>query len=133
MAIGVILGPLVDHKSSPARPSDADYAARQKPLDHFRANTKRLQIHPLEIGALSIVGLHVTLLPWALGGMRLWAQIPSLILAIVGFVVAMIPRNYTEDHTGSNRFRLIIWPKETIEASNATVSGSRPAPRTSEP
>ncbi len=80
-------------------------------LEQFRGSTKRLVIHPLERWALGIVGTHLALLPWALGGMRLWAQIPSLCLALAGFVLALIPRNYTEEHTGSNRFRLIMWPK----------------------
>ncbi len=83
----------------------------QKPLEAFRAKTRRLNIHPLEMTALWIISAHLTLLPWALGGMRPWAQIPSVVLAAISFVVALLPRNYTEEHTGSNRFRLLMWPK----------------------
>lgn len=92
-------------------PSSSEYSALQKPLEHFRAKTKRLQIHPTELAVLGVVVTHLLLLPWALGGMRLWAQIPSLVLALAGFVLALVPRNYTEEHTGANRFRLVMWPK----------------------
>lgn len=60
---------------------------------------------------LGVVGAHLVFLPWALGAMRPWAQFISLGLAILGFVVALVPRNYTEDHTGARRFKLIPWPK----------------------
>lgn len=50
-------------------------------------------------------------LPWALGTMRPWAQWISLAFGLVGFALALLPRNYTEEHTGSNRFRLLMWPK----------------------
>lgn len=43
--------------------------------------------------------------------MRPWAQFISLGFAVVGFGIAILPRNYSEEHTGSNRFRLILWPK----------------------
>lgn len=32
-------------------------------------------------------------------------------MAAIGFLVAFLPRNYTAEHTGSNSFRLIMWPK----------------------
>lgn len=83
----------------------------QKPLEHFRAKTKRLKIHPRERAVLWVVCLHLVFLPWAIGGMRVWAQWISLGLAFLGFGLALIPRNYTEEHTGSNRFRLLTWPK----------------------
>lgn len=92
-------------------PSSPDYSALQKPLEHFRGKTKRLQIHPTELAVLGVVATHLLVLPWALGGTRLWAQIPSLVLALAGFVLALVPRNYTEEHTGANRFRLVMWPK----------------------
>ena len=60
---------------------------------------------------LWVVAAHLVFLPWALGTMRLWAQWISLGFAGVGFVLALVPREYSEEHTGSNRFRLIMWPK----------------------
>lgn len=57
-----------------------------------------------------VVSLHVIFLPWALGGMRPWGQWTSLGLGLVGFVVALIPRDYSEEHTGAGTFRLIMWP-----------------------
>lgn len=83
----------------------------QKPLEAFRAKTRRLTIHPMELAALWAIGAHLVFLPWALGTMRPWAQIISVVLAVIGFGLALVPREYTEDHTGSNRFRLVMWPK----------------------
>lgn len=83
----------------------------QKPLDQFRAKTNRLKLHPAEMQVLGVVSAHLTFLPWALGGMRPWAHWISLTLAAVGFALALVPRNYTEEHTGSDRFRLVMWPK----------------------
>lgn len=92
-------------------PSPSDFSDLQKPLEHFRAKTKRLKIHPTERLVLGIVGLHVVFLPWAIGGMRPWSQIISVILASVGFVVALVPRRYGIEHTGANEFRLVPWPR----------------------
>lgn len=83
----------------------------QKPLEQFRARTKRLKVHPAETRVLWLVCLHLVFLPWALGGMRLWAQCTSLGLALLGFVFALVPRDYNEEHTGVGSFRLIMWPK----------------------
>jgi hypothetical protein len=88
-----------------------DLSARRKPLEHFRARSRRLVIHPTEKWVLWIVGAHLMFLPWALGAMRPWAQIASLGLAILGLTVALLPRHYTEEHTGGNRFKLTPWPK----------------------
>lgn len=88
--------------------SDTDL---QRPLDHFRANKKRLEIHPTEKAVLWVVCLHLVFLPWALGAMAAWSQWTSLGLALVGFALALVPRNYTEDHTGTHSFRLVMWPR----------------------
>jgi hypothetical protein len=92
----------------PRSPALADL---QKPLDTFRAKTKRLRVHPLEKAALWVISANLVFLPWALGGMRLWAQIISLAFSVASLTIALLPRFYTEEHTGSNRFRLVMWPK----------------------
>jgi hypothetical protein len=99
------------HAAGDVDPTPSDYAARQRPLEQFRANTKHLKIHPQERALLWLVGGHLCLLPWAIGDTRPWAQFPSFALAVITFVFALVPRNYSEDQTGSNRFRLIMWPK----------------------
>ena len=104
----------------------------QKPLEHFRAKTKRLKIHPLELLLLWLVALHLVFLPWAIGGMYLWGQLISVTFAIVTFSIALIPRHYTEDHTGSNSFRLVMWPKSTTCSSKITTSAGR-SPGTTKP
>jgi hypothetical protein len=95
----------------PAPPFPSDFSELQKPLEHFRAKTKHLKVHPAELLVLWVVCAHVLFLPWAVGGMMAWGQFVSLGLAVLGFVLALVPRNYTEDHTGANRFRLITWPR----------------------
>jgi len=92
-------------------PPPSEFSELQKPLEHFRAKTKRLKIHPAELLLLWVIGVHIVYLPWAIGGMRPWSQIISLILAAVGFVIALIPRRYTEEQTGSNSFRLVMAPR----------------------
>ncbi len=89
----------------------SDFSELQKPLDHFRAKTKRLKMHPLEILVVCIVAAHLVFLPWAIGAMAMWSQFVSLGFAVVGFIFALLPRNYREDHTGSNTFRLVMWPR----------------------
>lgn len=83
----------------------------QKPLEHFRAKTKRLKTHPLEIAIVWVACAQLVFQPWAIGGMRPWSQFIGLGLSVLAFGLALLPRNYTEDHSGSNSFRLIMWPK----------------------
>jgi O-antigen ligase len=91
--------------------SSSSFETRQRSLDQFRAKTKKLQIHTAERLLLWAVAVHLVFMPWALGTMRPWAQGISLGLALAGFVIALVPRNYTEEHTGANAFRLIMWPR----------------------
>jgi hypothetical protein len=88
-----------------------DLAKLQKPLEHFRAKTRRLKVHPAEMTVLWLVGAHLVILPWALGTMRAWGQIISAVLAVAAFALSLVPRNYTEEHTGAARFRLLTFPK----------------------
>ena len=105
----------------------SDFSELQKPLDHFRAKTKRLKIHPLEILVLWIVATHLVFLPWAIGAMAVWGQFVSLGFAVLGFIFALWPRSYTEEHTGSNTFRLVMWPRTSTCSSKATISRGRPS------
>ena len=49
-------------------------------------------LHPLEAALVSVTALHLCFLPWALGTMHLWSQLTSLVLAAVGFGLAVLPR-----------------------------------------
>lgn len=64
-------------------------------LGRFRARSPQVALHPLEKGTLALVVLHLCFLPWALGTVHLWSQLTSLGLALLGFVVAALPRTYT--------------------------------------
>jgi hypothetical protein len=101
-----MLGQPVDATNSPRNLSEL-----QKPLEHFRAKTKRLKVHPAETTVLWVVAAHLVFLPWAIGTMRPWGQIISLCLAALGFVLCLLPRNYTVEHTGAASFRLLTFPK----------------------
>ena len=52
----------------------------------------RRPIHALELALLIVVASHLVFLPWAVGGMRPWAQIPSLIISAISLVLALWPR-----------------------------------------
>ena len=80
-------------------------------LDQFRASTKRLRIHPLELALLWVVGAHLVYLPWALGGAPIWSQWTSFVLSAISFGLALWPRQYTAEHTGAAEFKLVPWPK----------------------
>lgn len=73
--------------------------------------TKVLRLHPLEKALLAVVALHLTFLPWAVGGMKVWTQWISLGLGAVAFVLALLPRRYTEEHTGGESFTLHPLPR----------------------
>jgi O-antigen ligase len=92
-------------------PSHDSLAHRPDPISRFRTKTLRRRIHPLELTLLVVISLHLVFIAWALGGMRLWGQQISFGLAVTGFVIALLPRNYTEEHSGSTPFRLYSWPK----------------------
>ena len=102
---------LLCHRGCMNEPNHDSLAHRPNPISRFRAKTLRLRIHPLEIALLVIISLHLIFIAWALGGMRLWTQQISFGLALTGFVIALLPRSYTEEHSGSTPFQLYSWPK----------------------
>jgi O-antigen ligase len=80
-------------------------------LEQFRTRPKRQPLHPLESLLLLAVAIHLIFLPWAVGAMVGWAQLASLALAMAGFAIALLPRNYTEEFTGGGAFRLYTGSK----------------------
>ena len=80
-------------------------------LERFRATSRRQRLHPLEKILLSLVLAQLVFLPWALGGMRWWAQLTSLVLALVTFAVALMPRTYTAEFTTGPDFRMLPLPR----------------------
>ena len=77
----------------------------------FRPQPKQYVLHPLE---RTLAGLVITLLiylPWALGGMKLWAQWIALALASLAFVVSLVPRTYDDRYHAGGNMRLYMWPK----------------------
>ncbi len=88
-----------------------DLSELQKPLEHFRAKTRRLRVHRMELLLLWVVGGHLVLLPWMLGTMHVVPQVLSLIFGVAAMGLSLVPRNYTVEETGGDRFRLLMWPK----------------------
>ncbi len=83
----------------------------QKPLEHFRAKTQRLRIHPLELSLLGVVCAHLIFLVWALGGRPFWAQLTSLGFGVVELALALRSRHYTAEFSAEGTFKLVMWPK----------------------
>lgn len=77
----------------------------------FRARTRRVSLHALERLLLVVASVHLVAYPWALGGMHLWSQWPSLVLSALALGVALWPRVYTDEDGGENVFKLVMWPK----------------------
>ena len=75
-------------------------------MQHFRVRKPRIQLHSLEKLLLVIVAAQLILLPWMLGGMRVMGQFGSLGLAVAGFIVSLIPRDYDRFTSGEDAFRL---------------------------
>lgn len=94
-----------------ATPSSFRDPSAIPPHDSLRPRTGRVRLHPAEKAVLVLVCVHLLFLPWPFGSTRPWPQLVSLGIAIVAFVAALIPRNYTEEYSGNGRFRLIMWPK----------------------
>jgi O-antigen ligase len=63
-------------------------------IEQFRANTTRARLHPAEKLLLGVVATHLVFLPWALGTMHVWSQVTSFCLAVLGFGMALMPRQH---------------------------------------
>lgn len=92
--------------TDPSGPSPS--AAR---LEQFRSKAPRQQIHPTEKLLLYVVSAQLVFLPWALGGMKEWAQWMGFGLSALGFTLSLLPRTYDDVPPGQAPFRLYTWPK----------------------
>ena len=77
----------------------------------FRPQAKEYALHPLEKALAIVVIALLVFLPWALGGMKLWAQQIAFGLAALAFVLALIPRTYDDRYHAGGNLRLYMWPK----------------------
>lgn len=81
------------------------------PLDKFRADGNRPRIHGLEKTVVVALSLQLCFLPWALGTMHAWSQCVSFAIAVLGFALALIPREYEEVHRDGPPGRYVPWRK----------------------
>ncbi len=77
----------------------------------FRPSAKQYALHPLEKALLGTAIALLIFLPWALGGMRPWAQQIAFGLAALAFVLSLIPRTYDDRYHAGGNLRLHMWPK----------------------
>ncbi|MEZ5413450.1 MAG: hypothetical protein R3F03_03955 [Opitutaceae bacterium] len=59
---------------------------------------KVYHLHGWEKALLVFAGALLIFQPWALGGLRLWAQYIAAPLALGAFICALIPRHYNDRH-----------------------------------
>jgi O-antigen ligase len=89
----------------------SELTRRQRPLERLRTQNRSTPLHSLEKFLVILLALQLVFLPWALGGMHLWARLVSLTLASAAFITALWPRSYTEEFKEDEAFRLHMWPK----------------------
>lgn len=90
-------------------PTSSESARR---LKAFRSPNHRQPLHPAEKRLLAILSVHLCFLPWAVGTMHAWSQAVSLLIAVMGFVTALWPRNYTREQADGGRpYGLTMWPR----------------------
>ncbi|MEY2880089.1 MAG: hypothetical protein RLZZ15_2469 [Verrucomicrobiota bacterium] len=92
--------------------AEPEFVRLQRPLEIFRLRGTKVPLHPRERWLVGLVTAHLVLLPWAIGGRPLWTQFASLAFALVGFIAALIPRDYAAELAENGvPFRLVMWPK----------------------
>jgi len=74
-------------------------------------SAKKVVLHGLERLLVALVIIELVFLPWAMGGMRIWSQFTFSGIALLTFIVAILPRNYTEENSRAGRHHLSIWPR----------------------
>ncbi|MCF7688767.1 MAG: O-antigen ligase domain-containing protein, partial [Cephaloticoccus sp.] len=74
-------------------------------------SAKVYKLHPLEKALAVVTAALLIFQPWAVGGMYLWTQYVAGGLALLAFIIALIPRHYTEEHHPGREMKLIMWPK----------------------
>lgn len=76
-------------------------------MNQINKQVNREKLHAMEVLALGVIVTHLLLLPWAVGDMYLWSQVPSFVISIIGLIVALCPRTYIEP----DRFHMVMWPR----------------------
>lgn len=74
-------------------------------------SAKVYRLHPLEKALVVVSAMLLIFQPWAVGGMYLWTQYVAGALALLAFIIALIPRHYTDAHHAGKEMKLVMWPK----------------------
>lgn len=81
-------------------------------VQNFRGEARiAVPLHPLEHALVVVAIIHLCFLPWAFGARTPWAQIVSLGLAVLAFVIALWPRRYSGELAPEGDFTLHTWPR----------------------
>ncbi len=81
-------------------------SSSRRPTGLPAESAKHYSLHPLERTLAALVIALLVSQPWMLGGMRVWPQIIACTLAVLAFIVALIPRTITELHHAGGTLRL---------------------------
>lgn len=96
----------------PSRPPFPLPRPEDSPLQAFRGEIRATaQLHTLETLLITLAGVLLCIMPWALGTMHVASQFISLGLAAAAFVCALINRHYSGALAPQGDFKLIMWPK----------------------
>ncbi len=78
----------------------------------FRGEVRaNVPLHALEHALVMVATLQLCFLPWAFGARTPWAQLVSLGLSVLGFVLALWPRRYEGELAPDGEFTLHTWPR----------------------
>lgn len=89
-----------------------DPAPSSSRVAQFRGEKSRSPLPLAEKRLLVVLGVHLCFLPWALGTVHPWSQLVSLGLAVIGFWIALTPREHeAEAGWSASPFRTAMAPR----------------------
>lgn len=97
--------------SRPLPPRDAS-APGGELLKAFRGEMRApVPIHPLERALVIAATVHLAFLPWAIGTRDVWSQFTVLGLALVCFVLSLLPRRYEGEYAPEGPYGIRTFPR----------------------
>lgn len=81
-------------------------------MQAFRGDARAgLPLHPLESALVVVAVVQLCFLPWAIGGVLLWAQLTALGLSVVALGLAVQRRTYCEPYSREGNYLLLTLPR----------------------
>jgi len=86
--------------------------AKANLVQAFRGEMRAaIPLHEHETKLVVAASLHLCFLPWALGAVRPWAQVISLVFGVLALVLALLPRRYEGELAPGGSFTLLTFPR----------------------